>query len=217
MLDWMSIQYPEALIRVLEKKKVTISQPMMIPRADNPKATIEAQAWCEYYKDLLQPNENCMEPTSQWFYPLADKYDVMDIANDATYPDGYTVKAIVLTTFYWRTLLRELLPEATNGLILVVRNACFSSDFTYKIDGPKATYMGVGDWHDADYEEMKISSSMLALGKFKKEQESTYSGFPLDSDSCFFDFDVYPSDDMKDGEKQRFFHASVVPSCPSFD
>jgi hypothetical protein len=177
---------------------------MLIPTPDNPKITAESNAWCEYYKDFIPPDEKCMEPTSIWFYPLVDKYNALDVVNDEAYPDGYTVKAIILTEFYWRTLLRELLPERTDGLILVVRNACSASDFTYKIDGPKATYMGVGDWHDPDYEDMKISSSMLALGKFKKEQKATYTGFPLDSDSCSFDFHVYPSDHMRDGEIQLF-------------
>jgi hypothetical protein len=205
----MSIQYPEALTRVLNKKKVTISQPMMIPRPDNPNATIEANAWCEYYKDLLPIDEKCMEPTSQWFYPLVDKYEEIDVKTDVAYPDGYTVEAIILTTFYWRTLLRENLPRGTHGLVVVIKNACFDSDFTYQIDGPIATYIGVGDFHDPKFAKMRISSSMINLGNYKNEVTSTYSGFPMDVDSCWFEFDVYPSDRMKQG-KTKYLCLSLL-------
>jgi hypothetical protein len=60
--DWYSIQYPEAMTRVMEKKMATISQALMIPRPDNPAALIEAELWCEYFQDYIPPGTDCMQP-----------------------------------------------------------------------------------------------------------------------------------------------------------
>jgi hypothetical protein len=66
--DWLSQVYPLGLVNAYNKKKATISQPLMIaPSDNNTQAVAEANTWCTYYLDYIPKTENCMEPLSQWY------------------------------------------------------------------------------------------------------------------------------------------------------
>jgi hypothetical protein len=65
-------------------------------------------------------------------------------------------------TFFWRDLIKNLLPAGSNGVIVVISCAC-SPDFTYQIDGPNTTYLGRGDLHDPNFDGMGIESNFSRL------------------------------------------------------
>jgi hypothetical protein len=187
------------MTRVITERKAVISQPMMIPRPDNLDAIEESKIWCAYYEDFISPDEICMEPMSQWFYPIIDTVDHIKISNVEDYDIKYSVKAILVAEFYWRNLLRNILPINSKGLVMVVENSCVPDDFTYQIDGPITKYLGVGDKHDPKYDEMLIESALSDLNAGQAGL-SDYSGLPLDNDTCQFKFRLYPSDEMREGK-----------------
>jgi len=51
--------------------------------------------------------------------------------------------AQLTATFYWRDIIKDVLPPGSNGVILVVSNPCNPS-FTYKLNGPQDDYLGRG-------------------------------------------------------------------------
>lgn len=182
-----------------KNREVVLSPPFMIPSPNDKAELAEAETWCEFYKDFISSNENCMEPVGQWYYPVLDSLDHVDVTKSAEYPDKYEVKAIVASEFYWRTLIRDIIPDGSKGIVLLFLNTCTDDVFTYQIDGPAVKYLGVGDYHDAKYNDMTIQSSMNELNLYQvSESENEYTGLPISNESCTFTFQVYPSQEMED-------------------
>lgn len=65
----------------------------------------------------------------------------------------------------------------------------------FQIDGPKETYLGTGDLHQAQYDHLGVHSTLLELNEFAI-RGSKYTGAPVDKIFCPFTLHVYPSDDM---------------------
>jgi hypothetical protein len=58
-------------------------------------------------------------------------------------------------TFFFREFIENILPHGSDGIILVFGNS-HGQTFTYRLDGPYATYMGRGDLHDTKYNYMGV-------------------------------------------------------------
>jgi hypothetical protein len=194
--DWNNVQDVAAYTNVISKRKAAMSKPYMVPNPNNVEALVEYELWCEYYRDFISSDEECMEPMADWYYPILDTVDEIEIASDESYPDGLDVKAMLAIEFRWRSYITNILPKGSHGFILVFENKCVDDVFTYRIDGPKVTYLGVGDLHDTQYDGLSLCSKMSELNTFR-EGESGYSGLQLDTEECEFYFHAYPSDDMK--------------------
>ncbi len=54
---------------------------------------------------------------------------------------------------------RNLLPDGVVGIQIVVRNSC-GQNFTYELDGPKATYLGGTDSHETKYNDYEVVVNM---------------------------------------------------------
>jgi hypothetical protein len=201
---------------VISKRKAAMSKPYMLTSSNNPVALAEYEIWCEYYKDFLSPDDECMEPMVDWYYPIIDTVDEIEITKDDSYPNGFEVKAMFAIEARWRSYITNILPKGSFGFILVFKNKCVDDVFTYRIDGPKITYLGVGDLHDEQYDGLSLFSKMSELNTFR-EGESGYSGLQLDMEECEFYFHAYPSDAMKASKfpeilstcMQQIFTASV--------
>lgn len=103
--------------------------------------------------------------------------------------------AVIAASFYWRAMIRDILPTGSRGMIIVFKNPC-TEPFTYQIDGPIVKYLGVGDHHDEQFENMEKASEQTDLEAFSKEQ-AVYSGVNVDAEVCPFSFHIFPSDHMK--------------------
>jgi len=77
------------------------------------------------------------------------------------------------------------------GIIIVIGNDC-GQMFTYRIDGPDATYLGDGDLHDARYDDLETFSYFADLQNFQNGQKS-YTGLPLSTHHCPYWIRAYPS------------------------
>jgi hypothetical protein len=136
-LDVYSVTHPEATTRMIVNKKAVVSAPALIPRLDGAAAVAEAEMWCNFNKLYIPNNENCMEPYAAWLYPIVPSRSVNDI------DDFNGVKGTITTAFYWRSLIKDMLPPESKGIVLVFSNECAKDDFTYHIDGPKAKYVSI--------------------------------------------------------------------------
>jgi Adenylate and Guanylate cyclase catalytic domain len=105
------------------------------------------------------------------------------------------VHGILESSIYWRSTVRNVLPENSVGIILVVTNPC-SSAFTYKINGHNAVFLGMDDLHDSKYDDLEQHRTMEDLEN-NATQSIVYSGPGINDDFCPLTFHLYPSDDMK--------------------
>ena len=84
--------------------------------------------------------------------------------------------------------IEDLLPQTATGVVVVLDNTCNQS-FTFRIDGPDASFLGEGDLHDTKYDHMEVSTE--------------YGGYlqrtpDVDLGGCFYRVRVYPSQEMED-------------------
>jgi hypothetical protein len=78
-----------------------------------------------------------MEPVGIWYHPIIVNRSV----NDMKSFNG--VKAMLLQDFYWHSLLKDMVPPESEGILLVSSNDCVENSFTYQINGPNAVYVSI--------------------------------------------------------------------------
>jgi hypothetical protein len=125
----------DKITRIIENKRAAISQPFQLVQPDNPASVNFAKVLCAYYKDYIPPTESCMEPVAYWLYPIIDE----DIISDMEDFNG--VKGMIVQDFFWRNLIKDMLPPESRGIRIVFSNDCTESAFTYQINGPNAVYV----------------------------------------------------------------------------
>eukprot|EP00977_Amphora_coffeiformis_P019106 scaffold6899_cov183-Amphora_coffeaeformis.AAC.39 len=97
---------------------------------------------------------------------------------------------IMRAVIHWSRYFVDILPEATQGIVLVLEDGC-SEPYTYQIDGGSVTPFGHGDLHDTKYDEyMKYAT----FADVKTISDGTEEGMKLHFDQCTFSIRVYPSD-----------------------
>jgi hypothetical protein len=126
------------------------------------------------------------------------------------------VTGILSMSFYWRHYLLDLLPPTFDGIILVFENQCSKNgtsttnsssassfpSFTYQINGPSAQFLGVGDQHETQFNDMEQSAWLMmkrSSGENVNDADTAaaYTGIPINEDHCPFSVRVYPSQVMK--------------------
>lgn len=150
-------------------------------------------AWSTFFSSYLPPNDEPFEPMLDIYYPI-----VNDLSRNAVRQIGENISASVgmlAIPIYWRSFLRDILTEGSNGIIVVVHNTC-NRPFTYQINGSRVVYLGVGDHHDGKYDGLVVTSNVVDKKKIDLS-ESGYSGAPIHEKLCPYTMHSYPSDTMK--------------------
>lgn len=190
--DYLSVTYPEAMVAVLERGTATVSEAYLLPDPADEVAVAETELWVEWLAGFCQPDEDPSEPVSDIYFPYFDTTEHVRID-----PSVFEKPVGMLTgSFYWRDLIKNILPTSTDGVVVVFTNPCNPS-FTYQVDGPHTKFLGRGDLHDTEYDDMAVCSKLFNLEGFRIN-DSRYTGPMLDKDFCPFSMHVYPSDEMKD-------------------
>jgi len=100
------------------------------------------------------------------------------------------VVAILSMTTKWESFLLPNLPPDPNGLIVVIWNEC-DQVITFDITGTDVTYLGPGDLHEHEYDELKETFSL-------DTEISTFSMIQLSTGFCPYFATVYPSSQMRE-------------------
>ncbi|CAB9522950.1 Receptor-type guanylate cyclase gcy [Seminavis robusta] len=88
-----------------------------------------------------------------------------DATTTLTYPvfDSFganrTVAGFLLSPLMWRLNFEKIVPESLGGFIAVIKSKQ-SEPFSYRIEGPKATYLGIQDSHASNYDDMFVFQNM---------------------------------------------------------
>ena len=68
--------------------------------------------------------------------------------------------------FFWRELLRDILPESSKDILVVTEISCPDNeplDFTYEINGAVTTYLGLGDMSNPKYHYLELSMTLMDI------------------------------------------------------
>lgn len=128
-------------------------------------------------------------PQSIMVHPVAREF-----ATSANNPIvGHTIAVIT-----WKGLLEDLLPPGQPPVTVVLKESCGAA-FTYRVDGPIAVFLGLGDLHDPAYNHLGESSDFL-----HNNDESTSQGMSTDTteavlqDHCEYTIGVYPTSEYEE-------------------
>ena len=186
----------------------------------------EAEAWYEWYKNYIPPDQDSSEPVSDVYMPIfstrtlqsvivvdpatnegggviRDETDSNITTSSSSYVDElgdeerYDAVGLLAATWYWRDVIKDLLPEGSTGFVVVFENPCNPS-FTYQLDGPNTVYLGRGDLHQTKYDEFRFHSDLKDLRYFYVSESAARTHVPLNEEYCPFHITVYPSDEMRD-------------------
>jgi hypothetical protein len=137
-----------------------------------------------------------VEPITEILYPVINRVDKVWVAGAPDYKQTDNVLvAMLASSIYWRSFIRNILPDGSNGIHVVFSNPC-TATFTYQINGPDVQYLSIGDHHERPYTKDGISKSLYKLGRYTNS-ESVYTGAPIDDGYCPITIALYPSDEMK--------------------
>jgi hypothetical protein len=158
----------------------------MIADPDNEELTAENEGAAEYFIDFISPDEEALEPASDIYYPIIeDATDSFNLFDGGSYnPEDHKLVGILSLSIYWRDFIKNILPTGSDGILVVFENEC-NPTFTYQINGPTVAYLGAGDFHDAKYNSLEISSAVNDLRRFAIK-DSSYSGIPINEEFCPF-------------------------------
>jgi hypothetical protein len=161
----------------------------------NPKKQAESEGWIEWFRDYIPPHEDPFEPVVDLHYPLINDISCVNLSqirSDAHVNN--TVVALLTAQIYWRDLIRSILPDGSNGIVVIVDCPC-NEKFSYQMFGSEVKYLGVGDLHDAKYQHLGRSGNLSDYTSVSVRKDA-YSGHPLVNDFGPYTLHIYPSDLM---------------------
>ena len=130
----------------------------------------------------------------EYLYKSAVKADFVHPCSVLVYPifpdiaqheNGDGMVAFVTMVLQWDKFFYNVLPEGSNGVIVVLSGSC-GEDFSYQLNGRQPEFLGYGDKHDPTYDYLKVESDFAKqFYPFKSEGQ------------CAYTLKVYPSDEFK--------------------
>lgn len=106
------------------------------------------------------------------------------------------IGALAVAVLPWDRYLSKLLPQGVNGIYVVLRNTC-GDLFSYQINGPEAIFLGEGDHHNPDYDDMLLT---VLFDPFHGHSAGDHEAIEHNRTAvnCFYFFDIYPSEELEE-------------------
>ena len=149
----------------------------------------------EFVRQFVPPHVDPAEPYTQLALPI------LDGAVDSLYVNTsqpQTFRGYLGLQIQFRALIEDILPEQSNGIVVVADQGVCGVPFSYLIDGSRATYLGVGDQHEAKYDAIVHTAILEELmDAAKTDRDSTYTGPPVSASFCPIELRIYPSASME--------------------
>jgi hypothetical protein len=169
----------------MQEHKPVMTVPYLLADTSNPdqyEQDIVDAEWLSTYVPELKIEE-AMQPFFDFQFPIiADAYNKIQWMDGTYSKEDHKVVALLGIGIYWSYMIRNILPQGSNGILVVFESAC-TQQFTFEVKGPDVEYLGAGDYNDPKYDQLTIGSLVSDL-RFYSNQPSTYSGPPLDDSYC---------------------------------
>ena len=116
-------------------------------------------------------------------------------ANSSIHED---VAAVLEMVFQWDFYLKRALPADSNALLVVVSSdeKCQQSSLSFEVSGEAVAYIGEGDLHQNDFNNMMVSTMLTDF--MKQDSTDYYTGVPVNADHCPWKISIYATQDMED-------------------
>jgi hypothetical protein len=142
-------------------------------------------------------------PRSVLFQPIYDQHNFNDENPILELPK---LQGVYMGVLSWESYFSDLLPDSVEGIYCVVSNDC-GQNFTFRINGRQAEYLGLGDYHEPKYEANKVTKPF-------DEFQQPGSNITQNDDQfqCHYTLSIYPSMTLQDDlETSRpFFFTTIV-------
>ncbi|CAB9501709.1 Receptor-type guanylate cyclase gcy [Seminavis robusta] len=170
----VELVFPQLMAAMFELQNETLFTEVRrhpgIPIAFSP------QEHARYHSKLK--NSNVSNPHSFFLHPV--------YAKPGNKSSG--VAATISGAMAWDAPLLNLLPTGVEGIHVVIKNTC-NQTYTYNIVGGDAFYLGPGDHHETDFDEMEVEISLdLSTHPHFREVAKSGPGGP-----CHYSMHIYPS------------------------
>jgi hypothetical protein len=163
-----------------------------------------------YLEKMIPKDESPSEPVTSLVYPIIDQ-DGLDLQLSEDDINNGDVVGTISFGFFWRDLLRDILPESSQGILAVTEISCAQMEplgFTYEINGAVTNYLGLGDFSDQKYHYLELSTTLMEIMDIPTGTRGrTYTGIPLSESACPIRMKLYPSEKS---ETSHYASRSVV-------
>jgi hypothetical protein len=209
--------YGWAIQHALTTHSVVVGTAVNIVDPSNPSSLQDAEMFNDWASQLMLNNFldddgtndlDHTEPLSPFIYPVYNTS--AEAVKDDHIEDAKEV-ALIVSYFYWRDFLKDILPHGQRGLVVVLANECNQS-FTYQVNGEEPTYLGPGDLHDPAYDLTEIKYSLKELSSANSGKKGSYSGLKING-FCPYTITTYASEEMESSYKNNdpiYFTIAVV-------
>jgi hypothetical protein len=209
--------YGWALEQALTTHSVVVGTVVNIVDPTNPSSFQDVQKFNDWASQLMLNNFldddatndlDHTEPLSPFIYPV---YNTSAEAVKDENVEAAQEVALIVSYFYWRDFLKDILPTGERGLVVVVANECNQS-FTYQVNGGDPVYLGPGDLHDPAYDLTEIKYSLKELSSANSGKKGSYSGLKVNG-FCPYTITTYASEDMESSYKNNdpiYFTIAIV-------
>jgi Adenylate and Guanylate cyclase catalytic domain len=144
----------------------------------DPSELLGAEAVKDYGDGIFHPESLLVQPIFR--HPTSDAANTSDIVGS------------IVAVLPWDTYFTNLLHDGANGIIVTMSDTC-GDDFSYRLDGPHATYLGSGDYHDDKYAHME---HIVPFGP--PDSEYVYEDNDDAEAHCLYSLHVYPSSELEE-------------------
>jgi signal transduction histidine kinase/CheY-like chemotaxis protein len=185
----------EAKTEVMAGTSVVVSRVCNMLNASDPMSTKKIEAVNNAMEKIVPDGVDHSEPFSVILFPMADvaadHVSIIDeVTGDTNPSENRTVVGLFNVVFYWRELLRGILPKGVSGIFCVIESC--DQQFTYELNGQEVKYIGAGDHSDPEYRYLGASIKFGDLVQ-KSLVGQRYTGLPLGGETCPYKLSVYPS------------------------
>ncbi|CAB9515639.1 Receptor-type guanylate cyclase gcy [Seminavis robusta] len=195
---WQVPSVAETCRNAYENKKVTLSSQWtgIITDPDDPVQVQTVEAFWAFARLFVPHGYIVEEPAGLAIIPM---YDTLESIRVDTTQDLEPV-AYMTFSFFIKELLKDILPESSRRLHVVIDSACgVNHTVTYQLDGRETTFLGAADLHESQYNHLEYKATFGQMMDITQSgrASSHYTGLPLDDTFCTKSFRIYPSQIME--------------------
>lgn len=189
-MDFSNTRVAVGILPVIQESRKAVLYKAVVPIASG-RQQLEANLGLSQYRHEIDDYLN--DPATFLGYPVFDSFD----GNDKN------LAGVLITPLYWRLVLSNSLSPMAKGIICVLQNS-FNETLSYRIDGPKVTFLGTDDYHDPKFNEYELSQDVNAyLEQSASPTTRSYTTVPLHEEFGVYEVRVYPSQETKEAFTSR--------------
>ena len=134
----------QAILFMMHHQKAVIGNfPTVNFDESDPEQALQKKILADYVSQFVGPEIDPSEPYTQLAFPILD-HSLESLQVNTS--ERQTVHGHVALNIQFRSWIENVLPEQSNGLIMVVDQGLCGVPFTFRMDGAHVTFLGTGTY-----------------------------------------------------------------------